>query len=221
MREVEAVQFRERMRALATRSTFRFPSDSIPGDFRRAAVLIVFWEEEGELKVLLTRRSSRMSRHAGQIAFPGGLLEDGEDWVEAALREAHEEVGLDPSLPQVLGRLDDAWSGARSHLVPVVAWLDAAPHWTRNPAEVDALLIAPVPELLRAEALEVKQIEVRGDLYTNSTLRWGEDQSVFGLTADLLLEALEWGIGMTPSRGEVRLRELRMYEASRARDASN
>ena len=112
--------FRERLRALRTREAFRFPAEDVPAHYRRAAVLIPFWEQAGTVHVPLTRRSRQMSRHAGQIAFPGGLLEAGDTWEQAALREAGEEVGLDPEAVEVTGRLDDDWNGAESWIAPVV-----------------------------------------------------------------------------------------------------
>ena len=120
--QLDPRSFQQRLRQLGDRQPFEFPADSIPTDFRRAAVLVPFWEEAGEVRVLLTRRSRRMSRHAGEVAFPGGLLEEGASWEQAALRETHEEVGIDASRIEIVGRLDDAWSGARNHLVPVVGW---------------------------------------------------------------------------------------------------
>ena len=68
-----------------------------PPGARVAAVLIALFEEEGEARVVLSRRTTTLPSHQGEVAFPGGKVHDGEDERTAALREAQEEVGLDPS----------------------------------------------------------------------------------------------------------------------------
>jgi 8-oxo-dGTP pyrophosphatase MutT (NUDIX family) len=207
-----AEDFRARLSSLREREPFRFPSSDIPSEFGRAAVLLPFWVDEGEVRVVLTRRSHRLSSHKGQTAFPGGRVDPGETWVEAALREAHEEVGLDPAAVEVLGALDDAWSGAGHHIVPVVGWLSAPPTLQANPAEVAEILIASVRELLLPESRSEEEFVRNGTRYTTPRLSWrGGD--AFGLSADLLLEAIEWGIGGRPSRGPERLRDLHSYHA--------
>jgi 8-oxo-dGTP pyrophosphatase MutT (NUDIX family) len=205
-----ARSFYQRLLSLETRTHFLFPPEAIPSDFRQSAVLIPFWIEDGDIRTLLTRRSSKLRSHSGQVAFAGGMLDPGETFEAAALREAHEEVGLAPSQVQVLGRLDDAWSGARSHLVPFVAWLDQIPSWAPNPSEVAEIMTPRLSDLLREEACTTEEVEVDGVVYVNATLSW-PGGSAYGLTADLLIEALEWGTGKASSRGEVRLGELRSY----------
>jgi 8-oxo-dGTP pyrophosphatase MutT (NUDIX family) len=187
-----------------------FPADSIPAHFRKAAVLILFWEGAGDARVLLTRRSREMSRHAGQVSFPGGLLEAGETWEEGALREAEEEVGIEPARVEVVGRLDDAWSGSGNHLVPVVGWLDTPPSLTANPGEVDEILTPRVSELLRPEAVSAEEVLVRGVRYSNAIVEWAGARA-YGLSADLLLEALGWATGGDRRRGPARLAELESY----------
>jgi len=212
---VDPDAFEARLRALASRTRFEFPADAIPSNFRRAAVLVSFWRERDELFVILTERASRMRTHAGMVAFPGGGLDAGEDWTRAAIREAHEEVELDPKLVEVLGHLDDAWSGARHHLVPVVAWLRGRPALRGNSDEVAKVMCVPLREILNPDARTDSTVYLGTTPCTNTTIKVGEGQ-IFGLTADLLLEAVEWALGQEPRRGETRLRELRA--ASEARD---
>jgi len=207
--------FEARLRAIRSRPRFEFPADAIPTNFRRAAVLVAFWRGRDELFVVLTERASSMRTHAGMVAFPGGALDEGEDWTRAAIREAHEEVALDPALVEVLGQLDDAWSGARHHLVPVVAWLRERPALRGNPDEVARVMRVPLHEILAPEARADTTVYLGTTPCTNTTIDVREGQ-IFGLTADLLLEAVEWALGREPTRGETRLRELRA--ASEARD---
>lgn len=202
--------FRAGLSRLATREPFRLPAEEIPSDFRNSAVLVAFWPEADDACVVLTRRSTNLAQHAGQTAFPGGRLDVGETWAEAALREAHEEIGLDPSAVEILGALDDAWSGAGHVIVPVVGWLAEPPTLCANADEVAEILVARVSELLRPEARGTIEVVHRGVHYRNPTLRWrGGDAN--GLSADLLLEAIGWGMGERPDPGPQRLAHLRTY----------
>jgi 8-oxo-dGTP pyrophosphatase MutT (NUDIX family) len=119
-------------------------------EVRPSAVLAAFWEHEGALEVLLTRRSGHLRSHRGEIAFPGGRTEPGEHTSSAALREAEEEVGLDPSSVELLGELDHLMTvTSRSFIVPYVGLLPGRPDGlVANPAEVDGVLLVPVAELL-------------------------------------------------------------------------
>ena len=118
-----------------------------------SAVLACFWEGADGLEVLLTRRSANLRAHKGEMAFPGGRSEAGEVLVDAALREANEEVGLDLSTVEVLGELDHLMTvTSRSFIVPLVATVPSPPAGlVANAAEVDEIRFAPVPELLLDE----------------------------------------------------------------------
>ena len=129
-----AVRFRSALEVLRGREPFHFPEDAVPSEFRKAAVLIAFWTDGDDVRCALTRRATHLSSHKGQVAFPGGRVDPGESWHHAALRKAHEEVGLDPRSVEVIGDLDDAWSGAGHHVVPVVSWIDAPPSLRPRPA---------------------------------------------------------------------------------------
>jgi len=205
-----ASRFEGALRALSRHEPLHFPPSSIPRAYRRAAVLIPFWAEGDAVRVVLTRRSSRLSDHGGQVAFPGGRLDAGESWEQAALREAHEEIGLPPSSVELLGRLDDAWSGAGHHVVPIVGWVREPPRLVANPREVAEILVADVETLLRPESLSEDAFVHEGHRYVNPVLRWpGGD--AYGLTADLLLEALSFGLGTPAPGGANRLDDLERY----------
>jgi len=210
-----ASRFKEKLRALRHYEPFRYPEEAIPGDYRRAAVLIPFWREGDGVRVVMTRRAAHLTDHKGQVAFPGGCLDTGESWESAALREAHEEIGLKPTRVEVLGRLDDAWSGAGHHVVPIVGWVDRPPDLVANPREVAEILVADVQTLLLPETRSETAFEHEGVRYVNPVLCWtGGD--AYGLTADLLLEALSWGEGVPAPGGPSRLRDLENYVRRRS-----
>jgi 8-oxo-dGTP pyrophosphatase MutT (NUDIX family) len=201
---------RTRLEALGARVPFVLPDHEVPATFRESAVLIAFWQVRRKTFTALIRRASTLSTHAGQIAFPGGGLDPGESAEQAAVREAYEEIGLDPGIVRVVGRLDDAWSGAGHRVVPVVAWLSERPELEASPAEVDEILLAHYDEMTAPGALASHVIQHRGGAYTNRTVSFSAGQAV-GFTADLLLEALDWLRGHDPERGVERLNELRAW----------
>ncbi|MFY7719889.1 MAG: CoA pyrophosphatase [Brevundimonas sp.] len=110
---------------------------------RPAAVLIPVIAGPEGAAVLMTRRSDSLASHTGQIAFPGGRLDPGETAIEAALREAFEEVALDPALVEVLGVGDAYETGTGFLVTPVVGWLTARPQTTPSPDEVAEVFEVP------------------------------------------------------------------------------
>ncbi|MDH4111119.1 MAG: CoA pyrophosphatase [Actinomycetota bacterium] len=128
----------------------RLESDPRPSpgpDDRLAAVLapIVL---EPEPTLVFTVRGAALSRHAGEISFPGGLQDPGESLEGTALREAHEEIGLDPSLPRVLGALPPVHTFVSGILVvPFVGTLEREPAFSVNEREIDEVLTFGVEQL--------------------------------------------------------------------------
>jgi 8-oxo-dGTP pyrophosphatase MutT (NUDIX family) len=131
------------------RSAAEVPRVALPGASRRpAAVLCALFDEDGQAQVVLTRRSSRLRSHTHQVSFPGGRLDRGEDPLAAALREAKEEVGLDPSSIEVIGRLAKLRTALNpAPITPFVAVLSARPDLRPNPAEVERAYTVPLIEL--------------------------------------------------------------------------
>jgi 8-oxo-dGTP pyrophosphatase MutT (NUDIX family) len=124
-----------------------------PGD--RLAAVLALLVEVPEPAVLFTKRSEALPRHAGEISFPGGLREpDDADLAATALREAREEIGLDPSLPDVLGALPPVHTTVSGILVvPFVGMLDVQPVLGLSDGEIDEVLTFPVERLVEAEAI--------------------------------------------------------------------
>jgi 8-oxo-dGTP pyrophosphatase MutT (NUDIX family) len=120
---------------------------------RDAAVLVAFYEEAGDVHVVLTRRSENLRSHSGQVAFPGGRIDAGESAIQAALREAYEEVDLDPEVVEVLGLGQKvAIMGGGSMVQPVFARLSRPPRLLASPDEVTEIFHVPLSALLRSGA---------------------------------------------------------------------
>ncbi|MFC4455624.1 CoA pyrophosphatase [Deinococcus sonorensis] len=160
-------------------------------EFRRAAVLVGLTREP-DPRVLLTVRSSDLPTHQGQISFPGGSLEAGETPQQAALREAWEEVGLEPQLVRVLGELDDVFTPYRFHVTPVLARLPADLRLSPT-AEVAEILLPRLSELRRIVPRSEERISPLNQPVTVYHYLWhGHD--IWGMTARVLREVLESGV---------------------------
>jgi 8-oxo-dGTP pyrophosphatase MutT (NUDIX family) len=162
----------------------RAPQRSESSEARAAAVLIPVLEGS-EPALLLTLRTETVSTHKGQISFPGGSLEPGESPEEASLREAHEEIGLDPSQVRVLGRLDQTPTFVSGYVItPVVGWVPSEPVLEPNPSEVAALILAPIAGL--TEDIRVEPGFVH-EGFSYPTEAWVyEGHIIWGVTARLL-----------------------------------
>ena len=170
----------------------------MPGQSRRPAAVLcaLFDDEDGQCEVVLTRRSSRLRSHTHQVSFPGGRIDRGEKPVEAALREAYEEVGIDPATVDVFGELSRLNTVSNpAPITPFVAELPGRPELRPNPAEVERafsvrLVELTLPEVYREElwtfpdGLErpISFFELVGD-------------TVWGATARMLTELLDLILG--------------------------
>ena len=150
-----------------------------------AAVLVPIILGEAP-SVLLTKRNTHLSRHAGQVSFPGGRIDPHDAGPEAAaLREAAEEIALDPARVDVLGRLADYVTGTGYRITPVLGTLPPGLAFQPEPREVEAVFELPVSVLLDPDAPRRERYEVRG--------RWREywvwphpDHFIWGATAAIL-----------------------------------
>ncbi len=166
---------------------------------RPAAVLVSLFEEDGEARVILTVRSDHLSSHQGEVAFPGGRLEGDEGVVEAALREAEEEVALDPTLANVIGLLSAMPTvSSNTVMTPVVATLDRRPTLAANPGEVERVFDVSLRELVADGAFEEEWWTVPGRVRVSGFPEgefpvWFFDvggETVWGATARTLVELL-------------------------------
>ncbi len=116
---------------------------------RRSAVLVALFEEDGESRLLLTRRSIALKNHKGEIALPGGRSDEGESATVTALREAHEEIGLEPTSVRIMGWLSPIVTFASgSAIQPIVGRIEGRPSVRANPAEVERIFDVALADLL-------------------------------------------------------------------------
>ena len=155
----------------------------VPG--ARAAAVLVPVVGEPEPSLILTLRTDTVSSHRGQISFPGGSIDPGETPKAAALREAQEEIGLDPASVRVLGELDTTPTYVSGFVItPVVGWLPRRPVLAPNAAEVARVIEVPIAALteeIRAEPGFLHE----GISYPTEAWIF-EDNVVWGVTARLL-----------------------------------
>ncbi|CAB4306578.1 unnamed protein product [Prunus armeniaca] len=163
---------------------------------KRAAVLLCLFEgDAGDLRVILTKRSSKLSTHSGEVALPGGKREEGDkDDGDTATREAKEEIGLDPSLVNVVTVLEPFLSKHLLRVVPVIGILNekeafkAAP----NPAEVEAVFDAPLEMFIKDENRRSEEREWMGNKYLIHFFDYeakNKKYIIWGLTAGILIRA--------------------------------
>jgi len=195
----------------ALRDALAAPRPPSPGEdpatLRRAAVLAPFYEEGDAPGLILVERSGALGNHPGQIAFPGGARDPGEDDLACALRESREEIGLDPAEVEVLGRLAPRPTVTGFLVSPVVGRLRRWPvPFVPAPAEVASILTVPVARLVEPGVLRVATFE------GGRTVDFFDlgDHVVWGATARMIRELLERVLGraLEPG-GEVPLDRVR------------
>ena len=167
--------------------------------FRPAAVLVPLLPRPEGLHVLLTERSKELRSHAGQISFPGGGIDASDaDAPTAALREAREEVGLDPSHVEIIGQLDDCPTFVTGYVIlPVVGVVDPLAFtaagrypWTPSAAEIAAIHELPLDAFLDPRNRRVEQRLRNGEPYELTWYTVG-GATVWGATARILRQLLE------------------------------
>jgi len=163
---------------------------------RPAGVLVPVLIEAGAARLFLTKRSSALTHHPGQIAFPGGKQDPGDaDVVAAALREAHEEIGLAPGNIEILGCLPAHETVTAFHVTPVVGLVRARFDPVPEAGEVDEVFDVPLAHLLERRNYSVQARRWRGTMRRYYTVPYGP-YYIWGATARILralADAMERG----------------------------
>ena len=182
-------------RALASRE----PRRLAVGQTTAAAVLVPLFEKDGETHLWLVRRPKSMRSHAGQVAFPGGKSDPAdESFTATALREAHEEVDLDPALVTMVGWLHPVTTLASPALImPVVAALPGRPHLVASPREVERIFDVALTDLADPAIFHEERWRIPGRIIPGSpdnsfAVRFFEvaGEMIWGATARMLSELI-------------------------------
>ena len=162
----------------------------VPAHATPAAALVLLYPLDDAPHVLLTVRAGRLGKHAGQVSFPGGLIDAGESVREAALREAFEEVGLDPAAVRVAGALSPLYITVSNFAIhPVAGVAESTPRLRPSAAEVARLL--PVPLAALADPANLRRgTRWRGELPCDVPYFEVRNERVWGATAMVLAELL-------------------------------
>lgn len=171
---------------LAKPSPARLPHS----DDRQAAVLVPLYVDAGELWTVLTRRSQELRHHSGQIGFPGGGLEGGEDLWQGALREAREEIDLDTHSVLQLGNLDEQQSSARYRVVPCVGAVPFPLEIEADGGEIEDVFSIPLTACANPQWVEEREITLNDKPHWIRIYHVGRHQ-IWGLTARIIQNLLE------------------------------
>ncbi|MGH2785393.1 MAG: NUDIX hydrolase [Actinomycetota bacterium] len=156
---------------------------------RQAAVLLMFFEREGEPWLVFTKRTDSVKHHKGEISFPGGARDDDLDIAATAIRETVEELGVDPTDITIVGRLDELPTFVTGYNVtPFVAVVPEQHSYRPSDAEIDEIIELPVSELTRVgrrETIERRGFEIETNVFeTGGHYIWGFTGAVLRLFLD-------------------------------------
>jgi 8-oxo-dGTP pyrophosphatase MutT (NUDIX family) len=163
---------------------------SVATNARLAAVLVPLVARASEATVLMTTRSSELRQHSGQVAFPGGKVDDGETPCQAALREAQEEIGLDPKHIEPIGYLDPYLTGTGFRILPVVALVTPPFQLLVNAQEVHDTFEVPLAFLMQPDNHQRHSREWRGTTRHFYAMPWNE-RYIWGATAGIVRSLYE------------------------------
>jgi 8-oxo-dGTP pyrophosphatase MutT (NUDIX family) len=158
--------------------------------YRRACVLIPLVHVDGEWSILFSRRSVNLAAHSGQIAFPGGAVEEGESLEAAAVREAEEEVGIRAGAVELIGRLDDLLTNSGFLVAPFVGLIRERIDYVLHEAEVTEVFEVPVNALLDVAQPEVRYVAFGDREYPAYFYRY-RHYEIWGLTGRMLKAFLD------------------------------
>lgn len=153
---------------------------------RKAGVLVGVTDGPTGAQIILTKRSSKMEHHPGQVAFPGGKVEPFDaDITATALREAQEEVGLHPDLVQVLGQLPGHETGTGFHITPTLAYVRPGFSPIPQDSEVEEIFTVPLSHLGNLSRYRIEASDWRGGNWSYFAVPWGP-YYIWGATARIL-----------------------------------
>jgi 8-oxo-dGTP pyrophosphatase MutT (NUDIX family) len=179
-----------KMAAILKRTIFDAPPTA-----RKAAVLMLIFPKNGEWHLILTERTGNDNDpHSRQISFPGGSVELADaDLAATALRETHEEIGVEPSVIQLIGAMTDVYIPVSNfHVQPFLAWTNTPPQYKRQETEVKTVIETPLSVLKNEKNWKVKDIRISAE-YDLKNVPYFDvfGNHVWGATAMMISELLE------------------------------
>jgi len=180
---------------LSTPTARRLP----PTDTRQAAVLVPLYVDAGELWTILTQRTRKLPHHKGQIAFPGGSLERGEEPWDGAVRETEEEIGIESRKVLRLGDLDELETPSGFRIVPCVGAVPFPVETRPNEDEIDDIFAVPLSAFANPTMVEDQLVRLDGEERLLRVYHVGS-RRVWGLTA-LVVQNLLQRLGLEPAEG--------------------
>jgi len=161
--------------------------EELTKDLRLAAVLVPLVEHVDEPSILLTRRADHLDKHSGQVAFPGGKVEDSDATpIAAALRETQEEIGLDPSYVEIAGVLDTYQTGTGFLILPVVGFVKPGFTLTPDKNEVADVFEVPARIALSEKNWKTDSGEWKGRMWNFYSMDY-QGYNIWGATAGMLM----------------------------------
>jgi 8-oxo-dGTP pyrophosphatase MutT (NUDIX family) len=160
-----------------------------PSELRQASVLVPLYVDAGELWTVLTKRTDTLPSHRSQIAFPGGGRELKEDPWAAALREAEEEIGLEPRMVLKLGELDEVESPMGFRVIPCVGAIPYPYEFKPNEKEIAEVFSLPLSAFANPRLVEEREVVING-VKRNILIYYVGNRQIWGLTARILQNLL-------------------------------
>jgi 8-oxo-dGTP pyrophosphatase MutT (NUDIX family) len=178
------------------RQLMKFP---VSADAVQSSVLVLLYPADGNIRLVLMLRPEYPGVHSGQISLPGGKFEDSDDsLVYTALREAREEIGIDPVRVQIIGQLTEMYIPPSNFMVtPVVGYQTSPPHFTADPKEVARIIEINLKDLLDKKNLQRKKIKLGmgfslkvPSYYIDGNIIWGATAMILSELRELTLEIM-------------------------------
>jgi 8-oxo-dGTP pyrophosphatase MutT (NUDIX family) len=176
---------------MASRKRMKFPFNTVePLKAIPSGVLVLLYPSGNDIFFVLIRRPDYSGIHARQIGLPGGKFEKSDrSLTETAIREAREEIGIDPAKINVIGNLTILYIPPSNFIVtPTVAWSSERPEFTRDPREVDEIIEINLESFLDDTSVRVKRIKLFPGLSSNFPCYYIDKNIIWGATAMILSE---------------------------------
>ena len=166
-----------------------------PNDAKQASVAIILFYEKNELFFFLTKRTAEVEHHKGQISLPGGAIDKDEAAIDASLRESNEEIGIDVSKLNILGKLTDLYTPVSYfNIHPFIWFANEKPKITLNTQEVDTVYKIGISELIDKKNISTKNVKKSGITFQvpafnfNHCVSWGATAMILSEFRDLILD---------------------------------